>query len=128
MQTFNRILCILLFFILPGLSFGQKVIEHEGDTLVCLSPAQIRTVNVIIKNWEIDKERIETLTDLVRVDSIRISQSDSLSQELRNLAGRYKIERNQVALDLQKTRRKMARRTGLFLTLTSILTGLLILK
>lgn len=67
----NLIALLVLLFFIPLYSYGQEIIELEGDTMVTISQGQLKTINSII----IDKEY--TSKENILLDSL-VLQKDSV--------------------------------------------------
>lgn len=67
----NLIALLVLLFFIPLYSYGQEIIELEGDTMVTISQDQLKTINSII----VDKEY--TSKENILLDSL-VLQKDSV--------------------------------------------------
>lgn len=67
----NLIALLVLLFFIPLYSYGQEIIELEGDTMVTISQGQLKTINSII----IDREY--TSKENILLDSL-VLQKDSV--------------------------------------------------
>lgn len=67
----NLIALLVLLFFIPLYSYGQEIIELEGDTMVTISQGQLKTINSII----VDKEY--TSKENILLDSL-VLQKDSV--------------------------------------------------
>lgn len=67
----NLISLLVLLFFIPLYSYGQEIIELEGDTMVTISQGQLKTINSII----VDKEY--TSKENILLDSL-VLQKDSV--------------------------------------------------
>lgn len=67
----NLIAILVLLFFIPLYSYGQEIIELEGDTMVTISQGQLKTINSII----VDKEY--TSKENILLDSL-VLQKDSV--------------------------------------------------
>ena len=67
----NLIALLVLLFFIPLYSYGQEIIELEGDTMVTISQGQLKTINSFI----VDKEY--TSKENILLDSL-VLQKDSV--------------------------------------------------
>lgn len=67
----NLIALLVLLFFIPLYSYGQEIIELEGDTMVTISQGQLKTINSVI----IDREY--TSKENILLDSL-VLQKDSV--------------------------------------------------
>lgn len=72
------IYCLLLslFFITKG--YSQEIIEHRGDTMIVISPENLKTINSIIIDLESSKEVIKLQKDIIFEDSLKMNNLDSI--------------------------------------------------
>ena len=72
------IYCLLLslFFITKG--YSQEIIEHRGDTMIVISPENLKTINSIIVDLESSEKIIKLQGDIIKEDSIKAANLDSI--------------------------------------------------
>lgn len=72
------IYCLLLslFFITKG--YSQEIIEHRGDTMIVISPENLKTINSIIIDLESSEKIIKLQRDIIKEDSIKAANLDSI--------------------------------------------------
>lgn len=65
--------------LLPLLSIeAQEIIEHKGDTMIVISPNNLKTINSIIVDLEDSKKIINLQNKIIKNDSIVKSERDSI--------------------------------------------------
>ena len=78
MKHLNKMVAILLAF----LSFlpvqGQEIMVVNKDTIVAITPKDVKTINTIIVGYEWRGKEIQALDSLVKKDSLLLATKDSL--------------------------------------------------
>ena len=75
----KRLIYCLLLSLLPSLSVrAQEIIEHKGDTMIVISPNNLKTINSIIIDLEDSKKIINLQNKIIKNDSIVKSERDSI--------------------------------------------------
>ena len=79
------IYCLLLSLFPLGLLYSQEIIEHRGDTMIVISPTNLKTINSIIIDLESSEKIINLQKNLIIEDSIKISNLDSIVYHQRSI-------------------------------------------
>lgn len=67
-------------------SYGQRIIEYRGDTLIVVTPKTIATMNAIIVDREYLEEEVIVLSEMVTVkDSIILDQTKIIEVKEKSL-------------------------------------------
>ena len=78
MKHLSKMVAILLAF----LSFlpvqGQEIMVVNKDTIVAITPKDVKTINTIIVGYEWRGKEIQALDSLVKKDSLLLATKDSL--------------------------------------------------
>lgn len=75
----KKILCLLYLLVFSFLTIkGQEIIEHKGDTLITISPTELKTINCIIVDLENTKDRLNLYKRIIKEDSLLINKKDSI--------------------------------------------------
>lgn len=88
MRKIERLLVCLFFFIALPINAQRKVVIDK-DTLVAITPKDLRTINGIIVDFEHTKELLSVKDTLLKLDSLHIS---NLEENLRLIEKREKIK------------------------------------
>ena len=71
------ILLVILFFIAIFNSYSQEIIEYKGDTVIAITPQDLRTINTIIVEYECNLKELDLRKQQNLVDSALIVAKDS---------------------------------------------------
>lgn len=117
--------------LLPIVKVGaQEIVEHKGDTLITITPENLKTVNSIIVDLENSKEIIGIQERMIFEDSIIKIQKDSIinyQREIQLKKDDYYINSIQGLQDsLKKEKRKKKLWTGILGSVAVILGALAI--
>lgn len=75
----KKILCLLYLLVFSFLTIkGQEIIGHKGDTLITISPTELKTINCIIVDLENTKDRLNLYKRIIKEDSLLINKKDSI--------------------------------------------------
>ena len=75
----RRVLCLLCLLVFSfSIAKGQEIKEHNGDTLITITPSILETINCIIVDFENTKDQLNNYKNLAFQDSILINQQDSM--------------------------------------------------
>lgn len=102
MRKINLLLIGLFFFLTVQ---AQRKVVLNGDTLVVITPTNLRTINSIIVDYEKDRELLTVKDTLLRLDSLHIK---NLEENLREVEKREKFNKN-----LYKAREKEIRKNSI---------------
>lgn len=69
---------LLLFLILPLICSAQKKVVINNDTLITITPDNLKTINKMIMDLDYHKQVVEGYKELVKKDSVLLSVKDSL--------------------------------------------------
>lgn len=70
--------CLLLSLVLWNGLYSQEIIEHRGDTMIVISPNNLKTINSIIIDLESSKEIIKLQRGIISEDSVKMNNLDSI--------------------------------------------------
>ena len=114
---------------LSFLAHGQRLLIIEGDSLVCISPNQLRIANNLYLSYSECKEKEENLTltvenleSLVMSKSVEINLCDSLRMNLEQQV-ELRLEQNTILNDKIKVLEKDKKKLKTELWVTRIATG-----
>lgn len=129
----KNLIYILLLSLLPMMKVGaQEIVEHKGDTLITITPGNLKTINSIIVDLENSKEIIGIQERMIFEDSIIKIQKDSIinyQREIQLKKDDYYINSIQGLQDsLKKEKRKKKLWTGILGSVAVILGALAISK
>lgn len=68
----------LLLLILPLICSAQKKVVINNDTLITITPDNIKTINKMIMDLDYHKQVVEGYKELVKKDSVLLGVKDSL--------------------------------------------------
>ena len=127
----KNLIYILLLSLLPIVKVGaQEIVEHKGDTLITITPKNLKTINSIIVDLENSKEIIGIQERMIFEDSIIKIQKDSIinyQREIQLKKDDYYINSIQGLQDsLKKEKRKKKLWTGILGSVAVILGALAI--
>ena len=109
---------------------AQEIVEHKGDTLITITPENLKTINSIIVDLENSKEIIGIQERMIFEDSIIKIQKDSIinyQREIQLKKDDYYINSIQGLQDsLKKEKRKKKLWTGILGSVAVILGALAI--
>lgn len=75
----KKLIYILLLSLLPIVKVGaQEIVEHLGDTIVTITPENLKTINSIIVDLESSKEIIRLQKNIIQEDSLIKLEKDSI--------------------------------------------------
>lgn len=69
---------LLLFLILPLICSAQKKVVINNDTLITITPDNLKTINKMIMDLDYHKQVVESYKELVKKDSVLLGVKDSL--------------------------------------------------
>lgn len=82
--------------LLPIMKVGaQEIVEHKEDTLVTITPENVKTINSIIIDLESSIEIIKLQENIIREDSIVKIKKDSIinyQQSMQKMKDNYYVE------------------------------------
>lgn len=127
----KNLIYILLLSLLSVIKVGaQEIVEHKGDTLITITPGNLKTINSIIVDLENSKEIIGIQERMIFEDSIIKIQKDSIinyQREIQLKKDDYYINSIQGLQDsLEKEKRKKRLWTGILGSVAVILGALAI--
>lgn len=132
-SSIKRVLCSLCLLVFSfSIIKGQEIIEHNGDTLIAISPTNLKTINCIIVDFENTKDQLELYKQLTIQDSLLINEKDSIiavQDKLMVKKENYYIETaTQLKESLKKEKKKRKIWTGILGGVAAILGILAICK
>lgn len=93
--------------LLPLLSIeAQGIIEHKGDTMIVISPNNLKTINSIIIDLEDSKKIINLQNKIIKNDSIVKSERDSIIVNQTNIIDKQNKYYTESINNLEKTLKK----------------------
>ncbi len=93
--------------LLPLLSIeAQEIIEHKGDTMIVISPSNLKTINSIIIDLEDSKKIINLQNKIIKNDSIVKSERDSIIVNQTNIIDKQNKYYTESINNLEKTLKK----------------------
>lgn len=69
---------LLLLLILPLICSAQKKVVINNDTLITITPDNLKTINKMIMDLDYHKQVVEDYKELVKKDSVLLGVKDSL--------------------------------------------------
>lgn len=72
------IYCLLLSLLFITKGYSQEIIECQGDTMIVISPENLKTINSIIVDLESSEKIIKLQGDIIKEDSIKAANLDSI--------------------------------------------------
>ena len=119
--------CLLLFlgfFFFMQSGKAQEVIEHKGDTMIVISPTNLKTINSIIVDYENTRRQNSLYSQIIQHDSIRVCALDSVIAQQKSIIQKQQVwyfdSVKELEKDLKKERRKKT-------VLTSVLGGVAVI-
>lgn len=119
--------CLLLFlgfFFFMQSGKAQEVIEHKGDTMIVISPTNLKTINSIIVDYENTRRQNSLYSQIIQHDSIRVCALDSVIAQQKSIIQKHQVwyynSVKELEKDLKKERRKKT-------VLTSVLGGVAVI-
>lgn len=100
--------------------YSQEIVEYKGDTVVVISPKNLRTINSIIVEHNYNKKEIQLYKDIILVDSVLIASKDSIIKNQIIIMDRKEDYYTKSINGLEKSLKKEKRKRHLF---TGILSG-----
>lgn len=107
------------FFFILGVG-AQEIIEHKGDTLITITPNNLKTINCIIADFEYNNKQIKLYKEIIFQDSLLISNKDSVIRATNQIMETKEKYYQDTAAQLQKSLEKEKKKRTLW---TSILGG-----
>lgn len=122
----EKVLCLLYLLVFSFLIVkGQEIIEHKGDTLIAISPTDLRTINCIIIDFENTKDQLDLYKRIVKEDSLLINNKDSIlvvqSQIMTKKENYYINTAMSLQNDLKKEKKKRKIWTGILSGVAAVL-------
>lgn len=131
MKKLTSLLFFVALFFFPSFIQGQEIIEHNGDTLITITPGEVKTMNSIIVDLERSKDIISLQKKIILEDSIVTVKKDSImvvQKELQLKKEDYYISSIQgLEKSLKKEKRKRKIWAGILGSVAVIL-GVLAIK
>lgn len=110
---------LVSFFFILGVR-AQEIIEYKGDTLVTITPDNLKTINCIIADFEYNSKQIKLYKEIIFQDSLLISNKDSVIRVTNQIMETKEKYYQDTAAQLQKSLEKEEKKRTLW---TSILGG-----
>lgn len=107
------------FFFIFGVR-AQEIIEHNGDTLITITPNNLKTINCIIADFEYNNKQIKLYKEIIFQDSLLISNKDSVIRATNQIMETKEKYYQDTAVQLQNEIKKEKKKRTLW---TSILGG-----
>ena len=74
----KAILILSLVFFFGETSRAQKVMKIDGDTIVAITPKNLRTINGILVDYEAIKKQGLLKDSIISLDSVMLEKKDSI--------------------------------------------------
>lgn len=130
----KKYIIILIFILVSWVNcFSQEIITYKGDTLIALSPKDVKTINAVFVEHGYFKKEIELYKKSFLVDSALISYQDSIIRAKDIIIDKKDLYFTDLVRDLETTiseERKKYRRVKTLLGTTgavSVIFGIIIL-
>lgn len=122
----KKLIYILLLSLLPIVKVGaQEIVEHLGDTLVTITPENLKTINSIIVDLESSKEIIRLQKNIIQEDSLIKLEKDSIINyqwSIQKTKDNYYIESiDGLKKSIEKEKRKKKTLVGVLGSVAAIL-------
>lgn len=122
----KKLIYILLLSLLPIVKVGaQEIVEHLGDTLVTITPENLKTINSIIVDLESSKEIIRLQKNIIQEDSLIKLEKDSIINyqwSMQKTKDNYYIESiDGLKKSIEKEKRKKKTLVGVLGSVAAIL-------
>ena len=78
LESMKSKVILLLFLILPLICSAQKKVVINNDTLITITPDNLKTINKMIMDLDYHKQVVEGYKELVKKDSVLLGVKDSL--------------------------------------------------
>ena len=110
---------------------AQEIVEHKGDTLITITPNNLKTINSIIVDLENSKEIIDLQDKIILEDSIIKLKKDSIINyqwDIQNKRDDYYIRSIQgLEESIEKEKRKKKTWVGI-LSSVAVVLGILVIS
>lgn len=127
----KRIIYCLLLSLLPLLSIGaQEIIENKGDTMIVISPNNLKTINSIIVDLEDSKKIINLQNKIIRNDSIVKLERDSIIMNQVSIIDKQNKYYIESLNNLEKSLKKEKKRKTIWtssLSLVAVILGTIVI-
>lgn len=122
----KKLIYILLLSLLPIVKVGaQEIVEHLGDTIVTITPENLKTINSIIVDLESSKEIIRLQKNIIQEDSLIKLEKDSIINyqwSIQKMKDNYYIESiDGLKKSIEKEKRKKKTLVGVLGSVAAIL-------
>ena len=129
----RRVLCLLCLLVFSfSIAKGQEIIEHNGDTLITITPSNLKTINCIIVDFENTKDQLNNYKKLSIQDSILIRNQTNMiaaKDSLYEKKETYYIQSvKQLQNSIEKEKKKKRWLGGILGTIAAILGTIAICK
>ena len=78
LESMKSKVILLLLLILPLICSAQKKVVINNDTLITITPDNLKTINKMIMDLDYHKQVVEGYKELVKKDSVLLGVKDSL--------------------------------------------------
>lgn len=114
MNTLSQVLykiigvCIFLVsFLAPEISSAQQmIITEQGDTLVTITPDQVRTINVVFEDHRLLEEKSRLQSERLKLQEKRIEEADTVILRYTQLTNDLKKEMALREIAWENTKKK----------------------
>lgn len=128
----RTVLCLLCLLAFSFFAEGQEIIEHNGDTLITITPSNLKTINCIIVDFENTKDQLNNYKKLSIQDSILIRNQTNMiavKDSLLEKKETYYIQSiKQLQNSIEKEKKKKRWLGGILGTIAAILGTIAICK
>ena len=128
----RTVLCLLCLLAFSFFAKGQEIIEHNGDTLITITPSNLKTINCIIVDFENTRDQLNNYKKLSIQDSILIRNQTNMIAAKDSLLKKketYYIQSiKQLQNSIEKEKKKKRWLWGILGTIAAILGTIAICK
>lgn len=119
-SSFYSLFFLIVLFFIPQHTRAQEIIEYKGDTLVTITPDNLKTINCIIADFEYNNKQIRLYKEIIFQDSLLIINKDSVIRATNQIMETKEKYYQDIAVQLQNEIKKEKKKRTLW---TSILGG-----
>lgn len=117
---------LLLFLILPLICSAQKKVVINNDTLITITPDNLKTINKMITDLDYHKQVVEGYKELVKKDSVLLGVKDSLIVQYNIREAKkeqYYIDQTSKLMADNKRIKKVGRKRTTWMSIICLLVG-----
>lgn len=130
LQSFGKILAGIIFLVLliapSSLNAQQIIMTEQGDTLVTITPDQVRTINVVFSDHRLLTEKSQLQSERIKLMENRIEKADTIILKYSLLTDEMKKEMTMRELAYKNSIKKEKTKYFLIGGATGIVIGVLV--